>query len=76
MLLHFSKILEQIMHNCFYQYLTKNIILYSEQTGFQMAFPTEHAIVQLVNQILESFEDNKYNLDVLSTYLLAIQSII
>lgn len=64
------------MHNCFYQYLTKNIILYSKQTGFQMACPTEHAIVQLVNQILESFEDNKYNLDVLSTYLLAIQSII
>lgn len=41
-----------------------------------MAFPTEHAIVQLVNQILESFEDNKYNLDVLLTYLLAIQLII
>ena len=30
---------------------------------------TEHPIVQLVDQIVESFEYNKYTLGVLSTYL-------
>ena len=58
----FSKILKQIMHNCLYQYLTENKILYPKQFGFQKDHSTEYAIVQLVDQILESFGYNKYNL--------------
>ena len=60
----FSKILERIMYNRLYQYLTENKILYPKQFGFQTAHSTEHAIVQLVDQILESFEYNKYTLGV------------
>ena len=52
------------MYNRLYQYLTENKILYFKQFGFQMEHPTEHAIVQLVDQILESFEYNKYTLGV------------
>ena len=60
----FSKILERIMYNRLYQYLTENKILYPKQFGFQTGHSTEHAIVQLVDQILESFEYNKYTLGV------------
>ena len=60
----FSKILKRIMYNRLYQYLTENKILYPKQFGFQTGHSTEHAIVQLVDQILESFEYNKYTLGV------------
>ena len=60
----FSKILERIMYNRLYQYLTENKILYHKQFGFQTGHSTEHAIVQLVDQILESHEHNKYILGV------------
>ena len=65
------------MHNRLYQYLTENKIPYPEQFGFQTGHSTEHVIVRLVDQNLESFEYNKYILGVLSTYLEpVIQSII
>ena len=60
----FTKIPEQIMYNHLYQYLTENKILYPMQFGSQTCHSTEHAIVQLVDQILESFEYNKYALGV------------
>ena len=52
------------MYNHLYQYLTENKALYPKQFGFQTGHSTEHAIVQLVDQILESFEYNKYTLGV------------
>ena len=64
MLSCFSKILERIMYNRLYQYLTENKIFYPTKFGFQAGHSTEHAIVQLVDQIFESFEYNKYTLDV------------
>ena len=52
------------MYNRLYQYLTENRILYPKQFGFQTGHSAEHAIVQLVDQILEPFEYNKYTLGV------------
>ena len=52
------------MYHRLYQYLTENKILYPKQFGFQTGYSTEHATVQLVGQILESFEYNKYTLGV------------
>ena len=60
----FSKILEWIMHDRLYQYLTENKIRYPKQFGLQTGHATEHVIVQLLDQILESFEYNKYTLGV------------
>ena len=60
------------MYNRFYQYLTENKILYPKEFGFQTGPSTEHAIVQFVDQILESLGYNKYTLGVwvlFSTYL-------
>ena len=52
------------MYNRLYQYLTENKILYPKQFSFQTGHLTEHAIVQLVDQVLEFFEHNKYTLGV------------
>ena len=60
----FSKILEKIMYNRLYKYLTINNILYKKQFGFQKSHSTEHAIMQLVDQINNSFEHDQYTLGV------------
>ena len=60
----FSKILEKIMYNRLYKYLTDNNMLYKKQFGFQEGHSTEHAIVQLVDQIRNSFESKQYTLGV------------
>ena len=60
----FSKILERIMYNRLFSYVSQEKILYSKQFGFQSGHSTEHAILQLANQIHESFEKNLYNLGV------------
>ena len=60
----FSKIIEKIMYNRLYKYLTDNSMLYKKQFGFQERHSTEHAIVQLVDQIRNSFESKQYTLGV------------
>ena len=54
--------LERIMYRRLYSYLQENKILYSKQFGFQTGHSTDHAIIQLVEQIYENFEKNKYTL--------------
>ena len=51
----FSKILERIMYSRLYLYLTENNLLYSKQFGFQKRHSTDHAIVQLADQIHKMF---------------------
>ena len=63
-LLCFSKILERIMYYRLYKYLIEKNILYSTQFGFQNGHSTDHAVVKLVGQITESFENNIYTLGV------------
>ena len=60
----FSKILERIMYNRPFSYVSQEKILYSKQFGFQSGHPTKHAILQLAKQIHESFENNLYTLGV------------
>ena len=47
----FSKLLEWIIYNGLFKYLSENSILYENQFGFQTSHSTEHAILLLVNQI-------------------------
>ena len=56
----FSKILERIIYNHLYKYLTAEKLLYSKQFGFQTGLSTEHAIVQPVDQIYKSLEKDHY----------------
>ena len=46
----FSKLLERIMYNRIFKYLSENSILYKKQFDFQTSHSTEHAILLLVNQ--------------------------
>ena len=54
----FSKILQGIAYNQLYEHLNSNNIIYKKQFGFQKGHSTEHAILQLVVQISNSFEKN------------------
>ena len=60
----FSKVLERITYNRLYKYLCEEKLFYSKQFGFQKGHSTDHAIVHLVNQICESFENDNYTLGV------------
>ena len=52
------------MYNRLYIFLLENNILYQKQFGFQNAHSTEHAILLLVNQITEAFNQGKYTLGI------------
>ena len=60
----FSKILERLMYNKLCTYLTENNILFNLQFGFRCQHSTEHAIVELVDKILNGFSEDKYTLRV------------
>ena len=60
----FSKILEPIMYNWLYKHLSNLKIIYPRQLGFQKGHATDHALLQLVDQIYESLEPNKYTIGV------------
>ena len=60
----FSKILEKLMYNRLYKYLTENNILYKKQFGFQKSHSTNHAIIELINNITNAFEKNLFTLGV------------
>lgn len=60
----FSKILERIMYNRLYEYLVQNNILYKKQFGFQKKHSTEHALMELISEITNSFENNECTIGV------------
>ena len=47
-----------------YNHLSENLMLYSKQFGFQRGHSAEHAIMQLIDQIISSFEKNHFTLGV------------
>ena len=57
----FSKILERIMYNGIYKYL-ENKILYLKKFGLQFGHSTDHAIIQIADQIFEALENKLYTL--------------
>ena len=65
-LLYFSKLLKQIMYNRLYQYLNEKNFFEATWVSNKTLYWTGY--IQLVDQILESFENNKYTLGVLLTY--------
>ena len=60
----FSTILERLMYNRLYKHLSNSKILYPKQFGFQKGHLTDHALLQLADQIYESFERNEYTIEV------------
>ena len=60
----FSKILERIMCNRLYKFLTDQKILHPQQFGFQKGHSIEHAIAQLADETYESFEIDYYTVGI------------
>ena len=52
------------MYNRLYKYLTEKNFLYCKLFGFQKGYSPEHAILQLIEQISQSFEKNEFTLGV------------
>ena len=71
----FSKILGKIMCNCLYKNLRNNNILYKKQFGFQENYSTNHAIIQLVDQISNSFKKNHFTLGVFINFSKAFDTV-
>ena len=53
------------MYNRLLKYLSENSILYEKQYGFQTSHSTEQAILLLVNQLYQSFDESKFTLGIL-----------
>ena len=53
------------MYNRLYKHLSNSKIIYPKQFGFQKGHSTGHVLLQLVDQIYESFERNEYTIGVL-----------
>ena len=60
----FSKILERIMYNRIYSFFENNDLFFDKQFGFQKNTSTEHAILQLTNEISKSFSKKELTLGV------------
>ena len=60
----FSKILERIIYNRLYNYLNENEILNDKQFGFRAGHSTEHAILKLIDQASNVFDNNNFVLGV------------
>ena len=52
----------------------KNSIHYSKQSGFQKGYSTEHAVIQLVDQINKNFENNEFVIGVFLDLLKAFDN--
>ena len=52
------------MHNHLYKYLCEQKLLYSKQFGFQKGHSIDHAVVNVIDQNYESFENDHYALGV------------
>ena len=56
----FSKILERIICNSLYNYLSENEILNDKQFGFRAGHSTEHAMLELIDQVSNAFDNNNF----------------
>ena len=52
------------MYNRLYDYFTANSILCNKQFGFPAGHSTEHTLLELIDQICDSFNDKKYFLGI------------
>ncbi|XP_065642837.1 group II intron-encoded protein LtrA-like [Hydra vulgaris] len=71
----FSKILERIMFNRVFNYFSLNNLLYNNQFGFKKNNSTEHAIIQLVREISNSFEKSQFTLGIFIDLLKAFDTV-
>ena len=59
-----SKILERIVYNRTYDFLTKNEILYKQQYGFRSNHSTYMAVLDFVNNISDAIDKDKHTIGI------------
>ena len=52
------------MYKRLFNYLSEHNLLYQKQFGFQQGHSTEHAVMQLIDQINDTFENNCFTLGI------------
>ena len=52
------------MYNRLYDYFTASSILFNKQFGFRACHSTEHVLLELIDQICDSFNDKNYFLGI------------
>ena len=52
------------MYNSLYNYLNENEILNDKQFGFRAGHSTEHAMLELIDQVSNAFDNNNFVLGV------------
>ena len=60
LLMTISKVLEKIIYKHLYQFLSKNGIFYESQYGFRMQHSCDHAILEMVVQLLQARNDGEH----------------
>ena len=60
----FSKILERLMHNRLYNFLTEHNILSMNQFGFRKNYSTFLALMDLVDNISKNIDDGNYSIGI------------
>ena len=63
-----SKVIERHMHNSLYCFLMENNLIYSRQSGFRKMHSTETALINLIDELLFSLDNNKVSGMVLVDY--------
>ena len=63
------------MYNRIYKHLENNNLLFDKQFGFQLNNSTEHAILQLVNDISSSFEREEHTLEIFIDFSKAFDTV-
>ena len=63
------------MYSQIYKYLENNNLLFDKQFGFQLNNSTEHAILQLVNDISSSLERGDYTLEIIIDFSKAFDTV-
>ena len=58
----FSEVLEHIMYNKLYDCFTVSNVLFNKQFRFRAGHSMEHALLELIDQIYDSFNDKKNDL--------------
>ena len=71
----FSKLLERIIYNCLFKYLSENSIPYEKQFGFQTSRSTEHAILLFLNQLYQSFDERMFTLGIFINFRRAFNTV-
>ena len=56
----FSKVLEKLMYNRLFSFLSKNKLLYKYQFGFRKGYSTNMALITLVDKILTAINNGEY----------------